>query len=145
MLKGEIVPRPQDASAASRAPKITSDTARVDWSLPAAAIEARHRAFRDHTHLWSHITMPKRGDVPVQLVNVTLPKDPLPGWLAKFPDPQPATAFIDKRGRRMLVATGDGFLQVDEVVSAGRAKSPPVQWWAGLGDEAGKQGWVRFV
>lgn len=43
--RGEIEPRPQDDAAATRAPRLRKEDARVDWSWPARKIDNRVRAF----------------------------------------------------------------------------------------------------
>ncbi len=43
--RGDLVPVPQDDSKATLAPRIKKEDALVDWSLPAAAIHCRVRAF----------------------------------------------------------------------------------------------------
>jgi methionyl-tRNA formyltransferase len=45
LAAGTAARRPQDESLASYAPKMERDTGRIDWSLPAATIARRMRAF----------------------------------------------------------------------------------------------------
>lgn len=146
MIADEVVPRPQDSAAATRAPKITSDMSRVDWTLPAASIEARNRAWGEHTRLWSQVDTPTRGSITFQLGDLGLAStDTLPGWMAKFPDPEPATAFLDKRNKRILVATGDGFVQVKSVIPAAKTRMEVTNWFLALDKDAAAKGWTKFV
>jgi methionyl-tRNA formyltransferase len=43
--RGELAPHPQDAAQATFAPRLTRDSGRVDWSLPAADLANRLRAY----------------------------------------------------------------------------------------------------
>lgn len=47
------IPTPQDDSAATYAPKITSELAHIDWSVPAESIRNRVRAFSPRPGAWT--------------------------------------------------------------------------------------------
>ena len=52
ILAGRIDARAQDESAATYAPKVTTDDARLDWRLPAIELERRVRAFNPVPGAW---------------------------------------------------------------------------------------------
>jgi methionyl-tRNA formyltransferase len=72
--RGNLAPRPQDATRASYAPRLTRESGRADWSLEAARLANRLRA---HTP-WPGMTAELRG-APVKLLRA-----------APLPPPSPA-------------------------------------------------------
>jgi methionyl-tRNA formyltransferase len=63
--QGGLEPRPQDPDAATYAPRLTRESGRVDWSLPARRISDRLRAYTP----WPGLSAELRGE-PVKLVRV---------------------------------------------------------------------------
>lgn len=64
---GTLIPVPQPADGVSIAPKITVDSARVRWELPAQAVERRIRAVTPNPGAWTMI-----GDVRLKIGPVTV-------------------------------------------------------------------------
>lgn len=147
LQNGSATPRAQVDAHATRAPKITTDMARVDWRLPAANIEARHRGFGHHSPLWTTLggdaAETPTSSKSVQLLGIELPTD-TPA-LANFQGAEPGTAVLDKRHKRVLVATRDGWIAVTRVKAAGRKEVPASEWWNGLPKGLREQGWAMFV
>jgi methionyl-tRNA formyltransferase len=123
MESGSLVPRPQDEARATYAPKLSVDAARVVWSQSAAEV-ARHL----------------RG------------LDPLPGgWTElrerriKLFGPRPAGAApanaapgeIVATDPALLVATGDGLLQMLDVQPEGKTRLAAAEWIRGRGAAPG--------
>ena len=52
-LDGSLVPQPQDDAAATYAPKITTEDARIDWSVDARSIRDLVRALDPHPGAWT--------------------------------------------------------------------------------------------
>lgn len=52
-LDGSLVPQPQDDAAATYAPKITTEDARIDWSADAGSIRDLVRALDPHPGAWT--------------------------------------------------------------------------------------------
>ena len=52
-LDGSLVPQPQDDAAATYAPKITTEDARIDWSADAGSIHDLVRALDPHPGAWT--------------------------------------------------------------------------------------------
>jgi methionyl-tRNA formyltransferase len=104
---GALVARPQPADGATYAAKISKDEARVDWSQSAVAIDRQVRAFNP----WP-VAETKLGDEQVRI------------WEVR-PAGENATAsapgtVVHARDGRLLVATGDGVLEVLTLQFPGR-------------------------
>ncbi len=148
---GTASPRAQDPARVTKAPKITNDTARVDWSSHSAgALDARHRGFGHAQPLWAHRPqelihgnpMVKR-DNGVQLTAVKLPGE-VPAqaetW-AQEAGGRPGTIVLDKKGRRVLALTSEGWIELERVKPAGKKEQPGAEWWNGLPPAVKTRGW----
>jgi methionyl-tRNA formyltransferase len=96
---GTLQPQPQPAAGATYAAKISKDEARIDWTRPAEAIAAQVRAFN-----------------PWPVAETRLRDEQVRVWEAR---PAGASAAAGTPGTvlhaadgRLLVATGDGVLEV---------------------------------
>ena len=109
----EVFPAvPQPAEGATYAPKLTRADARIDWTMAAAAIERRVRAFDP----WPGTFTP----LPGILVGGAPPDTAMLKVLAAVPangDGVPGTVLDD----RLTVACGCGALRLTRVQLAGRA------------------------
>ena len=105
---GGLAPRPQPAEGATYAAKIRKEEARVDWTQPAIAIDAQVRAFN-----------------PWPVAETTWDGKQLRVWQS---EPEPAAAqagaapgtVLESAGGRIVVATGNGVLRLQQVQVAGR-------------------------
>jgi methionyl-tRNA formyltransferase len=105
---GGLSPRPQPAEGATYAAKIRKEEARIDWMQPAIAIDAQVRAFN-----------------PWPVAETTWDGKQLRIWQS---EPEPAAAqtgaapgtVLESAGGRIVVATGNGALRVQQVQVAGR-------------------------
>jgi methionyl-tRNA formyltransferase len=115
---GEIVPTPQDDSLATYAPKITREDARLDWSLSAAELDRRVRAYRG----WPDAFTTWQGkQLKVLAARPLTPQPPLPlgeGWGEGVPGR--VVLAPDGTGQRPAVVTGDGILLLDTVALEGK-------------------------
>ena len=115
----------QDAAVATHAPKISKAETRIDWKVPALAIERAIRAYRPapgaHT-LW-------QGQV-------------LKIWRAAArPNGSAGAApgtILEAAGGVLRVATGDGVLELHEVQRAGGKRLAIADFLAGAGLAAGE-------
>jgi methionyl-tRNA formyltransferase len=118
---GTVVRTVQDESQAVEIRKLAKEDGEIDWSLPAATIRNRIRAF-----------------------------DPWPGSTCKLPDGETlkvwraeledgAGAPGELLDSRLLVATGDGALRLTEVQPAGKTRMPAASFLNGLPLPAGSQ------
>ncbi len=104
-LAGEIAPRPQDPSRATRAPRLRKAQGRIDWTRPAAEIARQVRAFSP----WPGAT-------------TRLRSDDLRIWRARAQGTGAAgpPGAVMAVGETIDVATGDGLLRVERLQRAGK-------------------------
>lgn len=100
-VAGELEPVPQDHDRATYAPKIESDDARIDWSLPATAIRDQVRGLDPQPGAWTEL-----GDARVKVWRVT-----------PVPDRRLDAGRLAVDGG-LLVGTGDDAVRLDEVQPA---------------------------
>ena len=93
--RGEIEPRPQPAGGVTYAPRLTRDSGRVDWGLPAREIHDRLRAYTP----WPGLTAELRGE-PVKIVAAEVIEETGEGG--------PGTILGPRGGRLLAVACGGG-------------------------------------
>lgn len=120
--KGAARPAPQDASAATYAPKIDRDQARLDWSHEATALARQVRAFDPAPGAWT-----THQGSPLKLFGPT-PTD------ARG---EPGTVI--SVGEQLVVAAGNGSLAVREVQPAGKSRLAVDAWARGRGIAAGER------
>lgn len=115
-------PEPQNHEAATYAPKIDREVARMDWGRDAAALARQVRAFDPTPGAWSLLD-----EAPVKLFG----GEPADG--AGLP------GTVLAAGERLLVASGQGALAVREVQPAGRSRMPVEAWARGRGIAVGRR------
>jgi methionyl-tRNA formyltransferase len=113
---------PQDEAAATYAPKISREVARLDWSREPETLERQMRAFDPAPGAWTTLD-----SAPVKLFGAT----PAVGSGA----PGTVLAATD----RLLVACGDGALAVREAQPAGKTRLAVADWVRGRGIAAGRR------
>ena len=106
LMERDLVLRP--------APKIFKETCRIDWSLPAKKIYDFVRGLSPYPGAWT--TLQASGDtqsVVIKIFHTTKTQESIDGK---------APGSIVKQGDKMLVATGDGALQIDTLQLAGKKR-----------------------
>jgi methionyl-tRNA formyltransferase len=120
---GSLHPVPQPREGVSIAPKITVDSARVRWDLPAHVVERRIRSVTPDPGAWTMI-----GDLRVKIGPVTVDAtgEPLP----------PGQIQVQRAGVR--VGTGSHAVVLGTVQPPGKKPMAAADWARGarLGDEA---------
>ncbi|MEA2460966.1 MAG: methionyl-tRNA formyltransferase [Actinomycetota bacterium] len=104
-VSGELIPQDQ-GSEATYAAKITTDDARIDWTLPARMIHDLVRGLNPAPGAWTTL-----GDLRIKVWRSaisTVSHDLAPGTLAA--------------GRELIVGTGDGALVLTDVQAAGKKR-----------------------
>ena len=105
---GRLKARPQPGEGATYAAKLRKEEARIDWSLPAAAIERQVRAFNP----WPVAETTWNGRQlriwEAECVTAAIPGDAVPGTV------------LESASGRIVVATGEGGLRLRRVQVAGR-------------------------
>lgn len=116
---------PQDPSQATMAPKISRETARIDWGRPADEIARLVRAMDPYPGAWAQLD-----NLQVKLYGPSG---------ADLPDgPRPAGEIVETRPA-FVVATGEGALQFLDVQPAGKRRIAATDWIKGRGATAGQQ------
>lgn len=115
--------RHQNDDEATYAPKITRELARIRWEEPATRIARQIRAFDPRPGSWTCL-----GSREVKLFG---PRDAEAA--ARLGAPGEVVA-VDPA---LLVATGDGVLQIIDVQPAGRQRMGAAEWVRGRGVERG--------
>jgi methionyl-tRNA formyltransferase len=112
---GATQPLPQDSALVTLAPKVDRASARIDWNVPAGRVAAHIRAFDPAPGAWTLL-----GDSEVKLFGATSRTEPsgTPGTLAS-------------QGETLVIATGNGAVEVREVQVAGKRRQPVADWARG--------------
>jgi methionyl-tRNA formyltransferase len=120
---GALRPRPQDEARASYAPKLTVEGARIAWADGAAQVARRLRGLDPKPGAWTTL-----GDRRVKLFG------PRPAGGAP---PSAVPGEIVETDPALLVATGDGLLQILDVQPEGKARLSATDWLRGRGAHPG--------
>ena len=122
LVRGTAEPEPQDDALATHAPKVSRETARVDWNLDAPSIARRIRAFDPAPGAWTTLD-----DADVKLF----------GARAVSGSGDPGTV-LDVAERLTIGATG-GAVEIAEVQPAGRRRMAVAEWARGRNVERGRR------
>ena len=117
---GPVKPQPQDESRVTYAPKISRETARLDWHRDALSVERQIRAFDPVPGAWTTLD-----GAPVKLF----------GALPAVGSGEPGTVLA--ASDRLVVAAGGGAIAAREVQPAGRNRLAVEDWVRGRGVAAG--------
>jgi methionyl-tRNA formyltransferase len=117
---GSLEARPQQAEGVSYAPKVEVDDARVDWSLPAAAIDRQVRACTPAPGAWTTYAGERLKLGPVTVIDGALPA----GELA-----------VGKHD--VVVGTGTAAVRLGDVRAVGKKQMPAADWARGVRVESG--------
>jgi len=112
--RGTLTPLPQDSALATYAPRLTRDSGRVDWSLSAASLAGRLRAYTP----WPGLTAELRG-APVKLVRAR-PLTPDPSPIPSLPPGEGGTILGLREGRLAVACGGGSVLAIEELQRPGR-------------------------
>jgi methionyl-tRNA formyltransferase len=121
---GELRPRPQPSDGVSFAPKIGVDDARVDWTLPAAAIGRLIRACTPVPGAWTELDGTRLKLGPVTEPGRSGAPGPGPPRLG------PGELYTGRAG--VLTGTGTGPVRLGEVQPAGKRRMTAEEWARGL-------------
>ncbi|HEX2220449.1 MAG TPA: methionyl-tRNA formyltransferase [Gemmatimonadales bacterium] len=119
---GSVKPQPQDEARVTLAPKVSRDTARLDWAREAVLVERQIRAFDPVPGAWTALD-----GAPVKLF----------GAMLAVGSGEPGTVLA--ASDRLVVASGSGAVAVREVQPAGRNRLMVEEWVRGRGIAAGSR------
>lgn len=106
LRKGTAYPEPQDHAAATKAPKLSKEEARIDWTLPAAAIYNKVRAFKPFPGTHTFLKGKRLGIEWARPVDADSQK--------------PAGTVVSVHGEGFEVQCGKGILSVVDVKPEGK-------------------------
>lgn len=109
-------PRPQDNSQATKAPRLAKEQGRLDWQQSAAAIKLRVRGLHPWPRAFSHWQVGERPLLRVNIDRVNVVDIPTN---AVTPGTGSPGTSLDLPGK-LVVATGDGALEILEIQPAGK-------------------------
>lgn len=120
--RGEIVAKAQDESLATLAPKLTTEDARIDWSLPATGIRNRVRAFSPRPGAWTTFKAKR-----LKVWELVVTHERVPGL--------PGSLHVSKE--HLLVATGSTATELAEVQPEGKRPMSGVEFVRGYHPQTG--------
>ncbi|MGD8201185.1 methionyl-tRNA formyltransferase [Ornithinimicrobium sp. W1679] len=125
--RGELVPEPQTSDGVSLAPKLTTEDARIHWSLPAFAVDRRVRACTPAPGAWTTWRGERLRVGPVEP-------------LAASDAPEDLGAGELLAGRtEVVVGTAGGAVRLGEVQPQGRRPMPAQDWARGVRPRPGER------
>ncbi len=123
-------PRPQDEQRATFAPKLTRETARIDWTKDARAISCLIRALDPRPGAWTELS-----GAELKLFNPTVNEPPFPGT--------GGPGEVLSADGSLVIATGafkdtaGGTVEIVEVQPSGKARMTTDDWLRGARLKAG--------
>jgi methionyl-tRNA formyltransferase len=120
LAAGATRPIVQDKMKASNAPRLEKDHGQIDWSRPAIAIQNQIRALDPWPGAYTHWQRPNAEPLRLIIHRAQIaPNAPLPTELAgSVPLPRPGD--ILETAPRLLIAPGDGALELVQIQPAGK-------------------------
>jgi methionyl-tRNA formyltransferase len=122
LVRGQAAPEPQDEALATFAPKVTRETARIDWTQDAPTVARRIRAFDPAPGAWTTLA-----GTDVKLFG------------ARATPAHGAPGTVLDAGERLVIAAASGAVDIAEVQPAGRKRMAVAQWARGRGVEPGRR------
>jgi methionyl-tRNA formyltransferase len=133
---GTLVPAPQSPDGVSTAAKLNVDDARVDWSVPAFAVDRRIRACTPAPGAWTTFRGERLKLGPVRPVESAEPAGPTEA-ARRGEHGEPGE--ITPTTRSVRVATAAGAVELGLVQPAGKRMIPAPDWARGARLEAGER------
>jgi methionyl-tRNA formyltransferase len=119
--QGALQPRLQDHARATYAPKISRETARVDWTLAAERVARLIRGLDPRPGAWTDLD-----GLAVKLFG------------ARAGSGGGTPGEVLQADSRLCVAAGDGTVTVEEVQAEGKARMAAAEWVRGRGVKVGQ-------
>ncbi|OBA76832.1 methionyl-tRNA formyltransferase [Mycobacterium sp. 1554424.7] len=116
---GTLTPRPQPADGVSMAPKITVESARVRWELPAPVVERRIRAVTPNPGAWTLV-----GDLRIKIGPVQIDSGPTAPKLLP-----PGVIHADRKN--VWIGTGSEPVRLGQIQPPGKKFMNAVDWARG--------------
>jgi methionyl-tRNA formyltransferase len=123
----ELTAQPQDASRATYAPKLTREAARIRWTEPADKVARLIRGLDPKPAAWTELDGQE-----IKLFGAS-PRPHPPA------DQGGAAGEVVTADTRLLIGTGAGTVEVEEVQPAGKSRMTVADWVRGRGVKAGQR------
>jgi methionyl-tRNA formyltransferase len=136
LASGDATPMEQDRAVASKAPRLAKEDGRIDWTLSAAEIKNRVRAFSPWPRTFSFWQIEGREPLRVAIDKVQIASEGEPGASATGaagPSGPSGPGTIVGRSGTLLVQTGDGLLEIIELQPAGKRAMAAAEFLRGYG------------
>lgn len=136
LANGRARPEPQDHAAATFAPKIDRDTARVRWDESAEDVARRIRAMDPAPGAWTVLD-----GVEVKLFGAAARRagGPAAGVATTSERAGGPPGTVLDAADRLVVATGGGAVEIAEAQPSGKRRLPVAEWARGRGVAAGRR------
>lgn len=125
LAAGSVEGTPQDKSQATKAPRLKKEDGLIDWSRPAAEIKNQVRGLQPWPRAYTFVPQEK-GD-PLRLVVDRVQVVEGTGQAGE----------VLEADKRLVIAAGEGALQIDQVQPAGKRSMPAADWLRGASLKAG--------
>ena len=119
MEEGALDEVEQDHSLATFAPKLSRETARIDWSLPAGRVADHIRGLDERPGAWTLLE-----EEPVKLFLPRIETD-------ASHTARPGTLLKADSSQGLVVATGEGAVVIGEIQPPGRRRMRVEEWIRG--------------
>lgn len=132
LAAGTAVGTPQDKSLMTKAPRLKKEDGLIAWTRPAAEIKNQVRGLQPWPRAYTFVPQPK-GEalrLVIDKVEVTESTEDTP-----LEAGQPGAVLV--ADKRLIIATGDGALEILEVQPAGKRRMAAGDWLLGAKLEAG--------
>lgn len=118
LLEGTAKFNPQNHELATKAPKIRKDQGVIQWNMTSAEIDCHIRAMQPWPKAVTELRLSKRDPLPCQIFSVSVTTE------AGLPEADPGQIFVTEKsstlGRRLLVKTADGWIQLHQLQLTGK-------------------------
>lgn len=125
LASGTASGTPQDKSLATKAPRLKKEDGLIDWSRPAQAIKNQVRGLQPWPRAFVFVPQPKGEPLRLSVDRVEV----VPG------DGKPGEVLV--ADKRLVLATGDGAVELLEVQPAGKRRMAAEEWLRGTAVETG--------
>lgn len=124
IIKGDLKPIPQESlindEEPTPAPKIFKDTCHIDWSRPNTQIHNLVRGLSPYPAAWSELVLDGKSAGAMKILK-TKPVAPIGGAIGEI-------SIIDNK---LIVTTGDGAIELQEIQPAGKRPMEASAWLRG--------------
>jgi methionyl-tRNA formyltransferase len=123
--RGTAAPIPQDASQASKAPRLKKEQGAIDWSRPAQELKNQVRALRPWPRAYTYWHRAGADPVRLNLDHVAVPNTlPTAGVALATPLSASQPGLVLDATNRLLIATATDPLEIFELQPAGKRSMP---------------------